>query len=187
MSGGSGAGGESLNWMDGISTWAIPAMLALIPLWGYLRGVRVYEAFVRGAEEGLRVTWQILPYMLGILTALGIFRASGAMDHVARLLRPVTDLVGFPPEVLPLMVIRPLSGSGSLAAVADLMRSFGPDTFVSRLAAIMQGSTDTTFYVLTVYFGSVGIRRYRYGLAPALFGDVVGFFSALLVARWFFG
>lgn len=173
--------------LDQVSTWIMPAMLALIPLWGYLRGVRVYEAFIQGAEEGLRVVWQILPYMLGILTALGIFRASGAMEYLARLLRPVTDAVGFPPEVLPLMVIRPLSGSGSLAAVADLIRSFGPDAFVSRLAAIMQGSTDTTFYVLTVYFGSVGIRRYRYGLAPALIGDAAGFLAALAVARWFYG
>lgn len=173
--------------LDLVATWIMPAMLALIPLWGYLRGVKVYEAFIEGAEEGLKVAWQILPYMLGILTALGIFRASGAMDHVAHLLRPVTDALGFPPEVLPLMVIRPLSGSGSLAAVADLIRSFGPDTFVARLAAIMQGSTDTTFYVLTVYFGSVGIRRYRYGLAPALLGDLAGFIAALAVARWFFG
>lgn len=173
--------------MDLIAAWIMPAMLALIPLWGYLRGVRVYEAFIQGAEEGLRVSWQILPYMLGILTALGIFRASGAMDYVARLLRPLTDAAGFPPEVLPLMVIRPLSGSGSLAAVADLIRTFGPDSQVARLAAIMQGSTDTTFYVLTVYFGSVGIRRHRYGLIPALLGDAAGFAAALVAARWFFG
>lgn len=176
-----------MNWVEAVSTWAMPAMLALIPLWGHLKGVRVYEAFISGAEEGLKVCLQVLPYMLGILVALGIFRNSGALDHLSRLVAPVTTGLGFPPEVLPLMVIRPLSGSGSLAAVADLIRQQGPDSFVARLGAVMQGSTDTTFYVLTVYFGSVGVRRIRYALVPGLVGDLVGFVAALLAARWYWG
>ncbi|MCG0237745.1 MAG: spore maturation protein [Firmicutes bacterium] len=174
-----------MDWLNAASTWAIPGMLALIPLWAHLKGVPVFTAFVRGAEEGLRVCVQILPYMVAILVALGIFRESGALGAVARAVAPVTDWLGFPPEVLPLMVIRPLSGSGSLAAVTDLIRQHGPDSFVARLGAVMQGSTDTTFYVLTVYFGSVGVRRPRYALIPGLVGDLVGFAAALWACRWF--
>lgn len=176
-----------MNWVETTSVWAIPAMLAIIPLWGYLRGVPVYEAFVSGAEEGLRIAVRILPFILGILVALGIFRASGAMDAAARALAPFTAAVGLPPEVLPLVVIRPLSGTGALAALTDLLRNHGPDSFIGRLGAVMQGSTDTTFYVLTVYFGSVGIRRPRYALIPGLLGDVAGFAAAVWVTRWFFG
>ncbi|BDG59976.1 spore maturation protein [Caldinitratiruptor microaerophilus] len=173
--------------LDAVATWAIPALLAGIPLWGYLRGVAVYEAFLAGAEEGLRVTVQILPYMLGILVALGVFRASGALDLVAQVALPLTGRLGFPPEVLPLMLIRPLSGSGSLAAVADLLRAHGPDSFVGRLASVMQGSTDTTFYVLSVYFGSVGVKKPRYALWSGLCGDAAGFVAALWACRWFYG
>lgn len=173
--------------VNAISAWAIPVLLAVIPLYGWLRGVPVYEAFISGATEGLKVAWQILPFMLGILVALGIFRHSGAMDVVAAWLSPVTARLGFPAEVLPLVVIRPLSGSGSLAAVADMIRTHGPDSFVARLGSVMQGSTDTTFYVLTIYFGSVGIRRPRYALIPGLIGDAAGFVAALWACRWFWG
>lgn len=173
--------------LEVLSLWALPLILAGVPLWGYLRGVPVFEAFVEGAEEGLQVAVRILPYMLGILTAIGVCRAAGAFDLLARAAAPLTGALGFPPEVLPLVVIRPLSGSGSLAAVADLMRTYGPDSFLARLGAIMQGSTDTTFYVLAVYFGSVGVRRYRYALVPALVGDVAGFLAALYLCRWYFG
>lgn len=170
-----------------VSTWAIPALLALIPLYGYVRGVPVYESFLAGAEEGLKVAVQILPFMLGILVALGIFRHSGAMDVLAHAVGPVTAYMGYPPEVLPLMLIRPLSGSGSLAAVVDLIRTFGPDSFVARLGSVMQGSTDTTFYVISVYFGAVGVRKARYALVPGLLGDFFGFVAALWAARWYWG
>lgn len=173
--------------LDLLATWAVPALLAGIPLWGYVRGVPVYEAFLSGAEEGLRVTVQVLPFMLGILVALGVFRASGALDLAARAVAPATERLGLPTEVLPLLLIRPLSGSGSLAAVADLLRVHGPDSFIGRLASVMQGSTDTTFYVLSLYFGSVGVKRPRHAVWAGLCGDVAGFVAAFYACRWFYG
>lgn len=162
-------------------------MLALIPLWGAIRRVKVYDTFIEGAEEGLTVAVRIIPFLVGMMVALGIFRASGAMELLAGVLDPVTSRLGFPTEVLPLMIVRPLSGAGALGVTADLLKSEHPDSFVGRLASIMQGSTDTTFYVLTVYFGAVGIRRARYAPALGLFADAVGFVAALYACNWFFG
>lgn len=173
--------------LDLFSIWAIPGLLALIPLWGQLRKVKVYDVFIEGAKEGLEVAIKIFPYMVGIMVALAVFRASGAMGALARLLSPVTSRLGFPHEVLPLMVIRPLSGAGALAATTDLLKTHGPDSFIGRLASVMQGSTDTTFYVITVYFGSVGVRRTRYAAGVGLFADLAGFVASLAVCRWFYG
>lgn len=176
-----------MSWLDSLSLWAIPGMLALIPLWGFIRRVKVYDTFIEGAEEGLQVAVKIIPFLVGMMVALSVFRASGAMELLANLISPITSRLGFPTEVLPLMIVRPLSGAGALAVTADLLKVQHPDSFLGRLASIMQGSTDTTFYVLTVYFGSVGIRRARYAPAVGLFADAVGFIAALLACRWFFG
>lgn len=175
-----------MSWVDSVSLWAVPGMLALIPLWGAIRKVKVYDTFIEGAEEGLQVAVKIIPFLVGMMVALSIFRASGAMDLLARAMDPVTSRLGFPTEILPLMIVRPLSGSGALAVTADLLKTHHPDSFVGRLASIMQGSTDTTFYVLTVYFGSVGIRRTRYAAAVGLLADIAGFLAALYVCNWFF-
>lgn len=172
--------------LDTISLWTIPAMLALIPLWGAIRKVKVYDTFIEGAEEGLQVAIKIIPFLVAMMVALSIFRASGAMDLLARLINPVTARLGFPTDILPLMIIRPLSGAGALAVTADLLKTQHPDSYIGRLASIMQGSTDTTFYVLTVYFGSVGIRKTRYAAAVGLAADVVGFLAALWACNWFF-
>jgi spore maturation protein B len=174
-------------WLDTVSLWAVPAMLALIPLWGAIRGVKVYDAFIAGAEEGLQVAVRIIPFLVGMMVALSIFRASGAMELLAGAISPVTARLGFPPAILPLMIVRPLSGAGALAVTADLLKTHHPDSYLGRLASIMQGSTDTTFYVLTVYFGSVGIRRTRYAPAVGLVADLVGFLAALYTCNWFFG
>lgn len=176
-----------MTWLDTISLWAVPFMLAVIPAFGALRGVKVYDTFIEGAEEGLQVTVRIIPFLVGMMVALGVFRASGAMDLLARLISPVTSWLGFPMEILPLMIVRPLSGAGALAVTADLLKTHHPDSFIGRLASIMQGSTDTTFYVLTVYFGSVGVRKARYAPAVGLLADLAGFLSALYVCNWFFG
>lgn len=172
--------------LDTISLWAIPVMLAGIPLWGAIRKVKVYDTFIEGAEEGMQVAMKIIPFLVGMMVALSIFRASGAMEILARLLSPVTSRLGFPTEVLPLMIVRPLSGAGALAVTADLMKTNHPDSYIGRLASIMQGSTDTTFYVLTVYFGSVGIRKVRYAAGVGLLADCVGFLAALYACNWFF-
>ncbi|HYG58945.1 MAG TPA: spore maturation protein [Symbiobacteriaceae bacterium] len=176
-----------MTWLDTLSLWAIPGMLALIPLWGAIRKVKVYDTFIEGAEEGLQVAVKIIPFLVAMMVALSIFRASGAMELLARVLDPLTSRLGFPSQILPLMIVRPLSGAGALAVTADLLKTHHPDSYLGRLASIMQGSTDTTFYVLTVYFGSVGIRKARYAAAVGLFADVVGFLVALYACNWFFG
>lgn len=169
------------------SAWAIPVLLAFIPLYGYLRGVRVYDAFIEGAREGLEVAVRILPYMVSIFVALAVFRASGALELLARLVAPLTSWLGVPPEVLPLMLIRPLSGGAALAVTAELLQRYGPDSYIGRLASTMHGSTDTTFYVLTLYFGSVGVKNPRYAVVSGVAADLAGFVAAVLAVRWWFG
>ena len=167
-----------------ISDWAVPVLLGFIPLYGMLRRVPVFEAFIEGAEEGLRLSLTLAPYLAGILIALAIFRQSGAMYHLSNWLAPLLGPLGIPPEILPLAIIRPLSGSGSLAATVELMRAHGPDSLLGKLACTIQGSTDTTFYVLTVYFGSAGIRRSRWAVPVGLLGDATSLLVSLLVWRW---
>ncbi|MBE3571378.1 MAG: spore maturation protein [Moorella humiferrea] len=169
-----------------VSRWAIPLVLFFIPLYGYLRGVPVYETFVAGAEDGFKVAIKIIPFLVGMLVAIAIFRASGAMDLLARSLNPLLRLIGVPGEVLPLAIMRPLSGGGALGIAAELISNYGPDSFIGRLASVMQGSTDTTFYVLTVYFGSVGVRRYRYALALGLLADISSLVAAIVICRLMF-
>lgn len=170
--------------LSAISTWAIPFLLAFIPIYGWLRGVPVYEAFVEGAEEGVRLTAKLAPFLIAILVALGIFRDSGAMGALIQAVGPYLSPLGVPPEVVPLMVTRPLSGGGALGVTAELLKTHGPDSWVGLLASTIQGSTDTTFYVLSVYFGSIGIRQARWALPVGLIGDAAAFVGALLVWHW---
>lgn len=170
-----------------ISRWAIPMVLFTVPLYGFLRGVPVYETFISGAEDGFKVAVKIIPFLVGMLVAIGIFRASGAMDLFAKVLNPLLVIFGVPGEVLPLALMRPLSGGGALGIAAELIGSHGPDSFIGRLASVMQGSTDTTFYVLTVYFGAVGIRRYRYAMALGLIADLSSLVAAIAICRLMFG
>lgn len=169
-----------------LSNALVPLLLLLVTVFALLRRVKVYEAFVEGAKEGFAVAVRIIPYLVAMLVAIGMFRASGAMDLVARWLTPVTGLVGMPAEALPPALLRPLSGSGTLALVSELMKAHGPDSFVGRLASTIYGSTETTFYVLAVYFGAVGIRRTRHAVAAGLLGDVAGIAAALLVCHLLF-
>ncbi len=169
-----------------ISTALVPLLLLVVPALALVRRVKVYDVFVEGAKEGFGVALKIIPYLVAMLVAIGMFRASGAMDLLARGLAPLTGLVGMPAEVLPPALLRPLSGSGTLALVSELMKTHGPDSFVGRLASTIYGSTETTFYVLAVYFGAVGIRRTRHAAAAGLVGDVVGIGAALLFCRLLF-
>lgn len=170
-----------------VSRWAIPVLLLFIPLVAYLRGVPVYETFVEGAQEGFQTAVKIIPFLVGMLVAISIFRASGAMEYMALALDPFLRLIGAPAEVLPLAIMRPLSGGGALGLAAEIVSTHGPDSLIGRMACIMQGSTDTTFYVLTVYFGSVGIKRYRYALILGLIADISGLIASILLANWLFG
>ena len=166
-----------------VSTWAIPTILFAVPLLALVRGVRVYEVFCEGAKEGFEIAVRILPYLVAMFVAIGVFRASNALDALLSLIQPVTGLLGIPPEVVPLALIRPLSGSGSLGILAELLEEYGPDSLIGLIASTMQGSTETTLYVLTVYFGSVGVVKARHSLAVGLFADLVGFVVSVAVVR----
>lgn len=174
------------NIISNISIWIVPALLTLIPLYGYLKGVNVYESFIEGAEEGFTMSVKVLPFMVAIFVAIGIFRASGALAGMIHFLAPLLTHLGIPGQVVPLMLIRPLSGTAALAILADVLKTSGPDSFVGRLASILQGSTDTTFYVLAVYFGSVGIKRARYAITVGLIGDFAGFVASVILAHLIF-
>lgn len=169
-----------------ISKWAIPFLLLVVPLYGYIRKVPVYESFVEGAEEGFITAVKIIPFLVGMMVAISVFRASGAMDYLSQALNPVTSMLGAPSEVLPLAIMRPLSGSGVLGLATELMRVYGPDSFIGRLSSVMQGTTDTTFFVLTVYFGSVGIKKYRYAIVTGLTADITGFIASLYICNLLF-
>ena len=172
--------------LEAISLWAIPVVLVFIPLVGIIRRVKVYEEFVDGAKEGFNVAVRIIPYLVAILVAIGMFRGSGAMDLLTAGLRPVLGAIGFPPELFPLAVLRSLTGSGSLAFLTDIVKTHGPDSMLSRMAATMYGSSETTFYVLAVYFGAVGVRKTRHAVPVSLFADIVAVIASVLVCLWLF-
>ena len=170
-----------------ISRYIIPFLLVGIPFYGLIiKKVKVYESFVDGAKEGFEISLKIIPYLVAILVAIGMFRASGAMEQLIYFLTPILNLIGFPPENLPLAIMRPLSGSGSLGLFTDLVNQYGVDSIYTKIGATMFGSTETTFYVLAVYFGSVGIRKSRYALAAGLIADIVGILSAVYICKILF-
>ncbi len=173
--------------ISAVSRWAIPVFLLGIPIYGAFRGVKVYESFVEGAKEGFQVGVRIIPYLVAILVAVGMLRSAGAIDMLARGLDPVLRRIGMPAELLPLALLRPLSGSGSMGVVTELVKTHGPDSFIARLAATAYGSTETTFYVLAVYFGSVGIKKTRHAVLSGLTADVVSLIAAIIVCRLVFG
>lgn len=170
-----------------LSSLVIPGLLAIVALVGLGRKVDVYAALTHGAEEGLTVLLRIIPPLVGLLTAVSMFRASGAMGFLTTLFAPLLELVGIPPETTPLLLIRPVSGSGALAVGSELMAAYGPDSYIGRVAAVMLGSTETTFYTIAVYYGSAGIHRTRHTIPAALIADLTGFAVSALTVRLFFG
>ena len=169
-----------------ISIWAVPVLLVGITLAALLRQVKVYDVFIEGAKEGFEVAVKIIPFLVGILVAIGMFRASGAMDLLLSALRPVATATGFPADLIPLAILRSLSGSGSLALTTDIIKTHGADSLLARMAATMYGSTETTFYVLAVYFGAIGVRRTRHAVPAALIGDVVAAIATVAICMWMF-
>lgn len=170
-----------------LSSLVIPGLLAAVAVWGTARRVDVYGALSSGAAQGLRVTVQIFPALLGLMTAVSMFRASGALEWLTALCAPALEGLGIPPELMPLMLIRPISGGGALAVGSELIQSCGPDSYPGRVAAVMLGSTETTFYTVAVYFGAAGILRTRYAIPAALTADLAGFAASALTVRLFFG
>lgn len=175
------------NFINTVSYFIIPSMLVGFPLYGLYKRVPVYESFVEGAKEGFQVAIRIIPYLVAILFAIGMFRASGAMDFLAAILAPVLGLIGFPAEVLPMAIIRPLTGSGSAGLVVDMIAQYGEDSLFVKMAAVMFGSTETTFYVIAVYFGAVNIKKSRHAIAAWLTADVAAMIIAVWTVRLLFG
>lgn len=170
-----------------LTKYAIPLIFIIILSVGLLKKVKVYDCFLEGAAEGIDVTIKLLPTLVGVMTAVGVFRASGALDYIIFILKPFAELLRIPAETMPLAILRPFSGSASLALVADIFKIYGPDSYIGRVAATMMGSTETTFYTLAVYFGSVGIKNIRYSLAAALIADAVGIVASALICVIVFG
>ena len=169
-----------------VSVLAIPLLIIVFFGWGFAKKVKVYEVFVEGAKDGFNTAVRIIPYLVAMLFAVGIFRASGAMDLMTSVLSPVTNLIGMPSETLPMALLRPLSGSGSLGLMTELMKVHGPDSFIGVLVSTMYGSTETTFYVLAVYFGSANIKNGRHALPAGLIADLFGMLGAVFVCRLLF-
>lgn len=170
-----------------LSLLAVPLLLLFFPLYAALRGVKVYEEFVEGAKDGFGVATRIVPFLVAILVAIGMFRGAGGIEAMKSLLSPLLLPLGFPPDLLPLALVRPLSGSASLALFSELVQTTGADSLISRMAATIYGSTETTFYVIAVYFGSVAIRRTRHALAAGLFADFIGVVASIAICRLMFG
>jgi spore maturation protein B len=172
--------------LDWASIAVIPFILLLFLGMGYYKKVKVYERFVEGAKEGFTIAVKIIPYLVAMLVAIAMFRASGALDLLTYALKPVTDLIGMPSEVLPMALMRPLSGSGSLGVMTELMKTHGADSLIGFMSSTMFGSTETTFYVIAVYFGAVNIQKTRYALPAGLIADAAGLIAATLICRAIF-
>ncbi len=170
-----------------LSIVAIPALIIFFIGYGAIKKVRVYEQFVEGAKEGFNIAVRIIPYLVAMLMAIGIFRAGGAMDWLTYILKPFTDLIGMPAEALPMALMRPLSGSGSLGIMTEIIKVHGPDSFIGIMVSTFFGSTETTFYVLAVYFGAINIKNTRHALPAGLIADIAGILAAVFIVRMLFG
>lgn len=164
-----------------ISLYILPLMILFILTFALAKKVPVYEEFIEGAKDGFKVSISIIPYLVAIIVAVSMFRASGALDIFKHFANTI-----IPPDIIPLIFTRPLSGSAVLGLFSDIVKEFGPDSYIVKLAAIMVGSSETTFYVLAVYFGSIGIKKYRYALLTGIIADIINIGLAIWVARLFF-
>ena len=178
--------GMVLRGIGTLSLLAVPFLIAFFPVYASLRGVKVYEEFVEGAKEGFSVSLRIIPFLVAILVAVGMFRGAGGIEFMQRLLTPLLTPLGFPPDLLPITLVRPLSGGATTALFAELVQRVGPDSLTARMAGTIMGSTETTFYVIAVYFGSVAVRRTRHAVAAGLAADFTGVVASVIVCRLMF-
>ncbi len=169
-----------------VSRWAVPVLIFFILLFAALRGVKVYECFIKGAEEGFSLAVRIIPYLVAMMMAVSIFRQTGVLQLFTKYGENIFEALSIPPDIIPLALMRPFSGGGALGITAEIINTHGPDSFLGRLASTMQGSTDTTFFILTVYFGSVGIKKYRYSVAVGLLADLISFIAAIYICNLVF-
>lgn len=184
------AAAQTQSWpvrsLNTISLLAVPFLVSFFPLYAALKRVKVYEQFVEGAKEGFQVAITIIPYLVAILVAIGMFRGAGGIEMITDWLRPALRTIGFPPEIVPMCLMRPLSGSGSLGVFTELVKHFGPDSLIARTAGTVFGSTETTFYVVAVYFGAVNIRRTRHAVPAGLIADAAGMVASVVICRMMF-
>ncbi len=172
--------------INAISVLAIPFLISWFTIAAAIKKVKVYEEFVTGAKEGFDVAVRIIPYLVAILVAIGMFRGAGGIELISKLLKPFLDAVGFPVELLPMAIMRPLSGSATLGLFSDLVKEHGADSLVARMAGTLYGSTETTFYVVAIYFGSINIRKMRHSVAAGLIADLTGIIAAVIVCKLVF-
>lgn len=170
-----------MEFISHISVWVIPLFVLFVLLIAMKQHLPTYELFVEGGKEGIEMAFSLLPFLVGMMVSITILRSSGALDAFIQLIAPILALLHIPAEIVPLALIRPISGTAALGLTAELTQTYGPDSFIGRLAATMQGSTDTTLYILTVYFGAVGITRMRYALKVGLLADLVGIIMAIVI------
>lgn len=166
--------------------YIVPVMIVTVLFVGLLKKVDVFDAFIEGAKEGLETSVGILPSLIALMTCVGMFKASGGMEVLISLIKPVTDSVGFPEECTPLVLLRPISGSGSISIFENILSTYGADSFAGRVASVMLGSTETTFYTIAVYYGATKIKKTRHTLIGALSGDLVGWVASGIIVRLFF-
>ena len=170
-----------------ISIWIIPCFILIVLTVATYKRLPTYELFVDGGKEGVKMAFSLLPFLVGMIVSIAILRSSGALEAFIELISPVLVFVGIPPEILPLALVRPISGTAALGMTTELIDIYGPDSFIGRLASTMQGSTDTTLYILTIYFGAVGIKRMRYALKVGLLADLIGIIASILIVTIIFG
>lgn len=169
-----------------LSNWLLLLFVVGIPLYAAIKKVNVFDAFIVGAKQGFDTVLNILPYLIAMMVAIGMLRASGFFDLMGRLLAPLMNLIGMPSELLPLALVRPFSGSASTGVMAELIHRYGGDSLIAKTAATMMGSTETTFYVIAVYFGAIGVRRTRHAIPAGLLADFAGIVASVIVCRYLF-
>ncbi len=174
------------NFANQLSNWLFLAFVVGIPLYGAIKKINVFDAFIDGAKQGFDTSISLIPYLIAIMVAIGMLRASGFFDLLQSWLAPVLQVIGMPPELLPLALIRPFSGSAATGVMAELIHANGGDSFIAKTAATMMGSTETTFYVIAVYFGAVNIRRTRHAIPAGLLADLSGVIAAVCICRYLF-
>jgi spore maturation protein B len=162
----------------------IPIIILFIVVYGMIKNVKVYECFVEGAKDGISICVKIFPYLLAMIIAVTVFRESKAMDYFIALVKPIVRLVGLPPELVPLAIVKPLSGSGAMGIFAETLKKYGPDSYIGLVASIMMGSTETIFYTITVYYGSIGIKKIRHTLWAAVLADITAIIMAITLAKF---
>ncbi|CDQ39763.1 MULTISPECIES: spore maturation protein [Virgibacillus] len=176
-----------MGFITSMSIWLIPCFILVVLITATVKRVPSYELFVEGGKEGVKMAFSLLPFLVGMIVSISILRSSGALDAFINLISPFLSFIGIPPDIIPLAIVRPISGTAALGMTTELIDAYGPDSFIGRLASVMQGSTDTTLYILTVYFGAIGIRKMGYALKVGLLADLVGIIASIVIVSILFG